>query len=83
MKIERLGAGVFTIEGFLSLAECEKLISESEETGFELATINAISGPEINKEIRNNERLILDDSELAHHLFHRAEPYLPKEIDEW
>lgn len=83
MKIEKLGAGVFTIENFLSKQECEKLINLSEERGYEVATINAISGSEINKEIRNNDRVIFDDQVLADTFFLRAKEYLPASLDGW
>lgn len=83
MKIENFGAGVFTISDYLSVDECKKYISDSEKVGYEIATINAISGPEINKEIRNNDRVIFDDQELASTLFKKAAPHLPKQIDGW
>lgn len=83
MKIQKLGAGVFTIEDFLSKKECEAYIQDSEEKGYEVATINAISGPEINKEIRHNDRVIFDDVELASVLYKRAKYFLPASLHGW
>lgn len=83
MKIEKYGAGVFTLSNFLSAQECYEFICKSESGEYELATIEAISGPEIHKEIRNNDRLIFDDAKLAQALYLRARPFLPAEIDDW
>lgn len=83
MRINKLGAGVFTIENFLSKQECESYIKLSEQKGYEVATINAISGPEINREIRHNDRVILDDSELSGMLYRRAMKFLPASLDGW
>ena len=83
MKIEKLGAGVFTIDGFLSKTECQQYIKLSEDKGYEIATINAISGPEINKNIRDNGRVITDEPKLANALFQRAKGYLPSVMDGW
>jgi prolyl 4-hydroxylase len=83
MKIEKLGAGVFTIENFLTKQECNSYIKLSEEKDYEVATINAISGAEINKEIRHNDRVIFDDHALADALFLRAKVCLPATLDNW
>lgn len=83
MRLEKLGAGVFLIEDFLSKQECDEYIKYSEEKNYEVATINAISGPEINKEIRHNDRVIFDDTELAKNLFFRAKECLPATLDNW
>ena len=83
MKIEKLGAGVFTLENFLSELECKRLIQRSEAKHYEVATINAISGPEINTEIRHNDRVIFDDPSLAETLFMRAKGHLPATLDGW
>jgi hypothetical protein len=83
MKIENLGAGVFTIDNFLSKQECERYINISEDKIYDLATINAIAGPEINKEIRHNDRVIFDDVELADMLFQRARACLPASLRGW
>jgi len=83
MKIQKLGAGTFTIEGFLSQKECRSCIQDSENRGYEIATINAISGPEVNKEIRHNDRVIFDDPKLANILYQRAKNSLPQSIQGW
>jgi hypothetical protein len=83
LKLERLGAGVFVIKDFLTEKECCEHIERSESVGYEVATIEELSGPTINKEVRHNDRLIIDDVELAECLYHRAIPFLPEFIDDW
>ena len=62
-----------TIAGFFSAAECDDYIAFAEMMGFEEATLFAPRGV---KDVRNNDRVIVDDAEraqalylkLAHHL---------------
>ena len=83
MKAEKLGAGIFTIENFLSATECLDYIALSESNIYEVATINAITGPEINTDIRHNDRVIFDDHTLAKQLYQRATEFLPAVCDNW
>lgn len=83
MKINRLGAGIFTIEGFLSPQECAELIDESEATGYSEAAIRTDDGERLYKDARNNDRIVFDSPELARKLYGRAHPLLPAELDGW
>jgi predicted 2-oxoglutarate/Fe(II)-dependent dioxygenase YbiX len=49
---------VFTIEHFLSLAECEELIALSEAQGFEAASVRTQTGSQLMTNVRNNQRLM-------------------------
>jgi predicted 2-oxoglutarate/Fe(II)-dependent dioxygenase YbiX len=73
---------VFTIEGFLTPDECKQYIARAEAIGFGDAPINGPSGPIMNKRMRNNSRVILDDFDLAAHLWGRIAPFMP-EHDFW
>jgi hypothetical protein len=53
---------IFTITDFLSPDECASFIAQSEQIGYEEATI---AGTEVVKELRNNSRIVLDDPALA------------------
>jgi prolyl 4-hydroxylase len=77
IKHNKLSENVLTLDGFLSVAECEEFIKKGEAIGFEEATVNLHSGPAINKGIRNNTRIMMKDYELADELYNRALPYLP------
>ena len=83
MKTEKLGAGIFTIENFLSVTECLDYIALSESKTYEVATINATSGPEINTNIRHNDRVIFDDRRLSEQLYQRAQERLLQICDSW
>ncbi len=83
MEIKKWGAGVFTIESFLSADECTAHIRQSEDNGYEVATIQAISGPEMNTEIRHNDRVIYDSYDLASSIYQKVKEHLPQSIDNW
>ena len=83
MQIHRLGAGVFTIDGFLSADECTALIAQSEKRGYSEAAIRTETGERLYKDARNNDRIVFDDQPLAADLFLRAQPLLPAELDGW
>ncbi len=71
---------LFTVENILSQAECDQLIESFEARGPELATVNSFRGDQVQRELRNNSRVIEDDPELAARLFERAAPHLPQRI---
>jgi hypothetical protein len=83
MQVNRLGAGVFTIEKFLSPNECAQFIAESESLGYEEAAIRTEDGDRLYKDARNNDRIIFDRRELAAKLYERALPALPANIEGW
>ncbi len=81
--IEEYPEGVILIHGFLSDTECQKLIENSENQGFDEAAIDTGNGQEMFKEIRNNDRIFFDDINLAKSLFEQLSPYLPETINDW
>jgi hypothetical protein len=75
---------VFVVRGFLSPEECEHHIARSEAVGYGDATINTFSGPRINKDMRNNDRVMIDDVELAAALWERLRSFVaPKRGTNW
>src|SRR5262245_26025466 len=68
---------VLVIHDFLSGQECAGLIQKSEGFTYERGTVADV----VIEDVRNNERVLLDDVPLAVDLFHRAETLLPAEID--
>ena len=68
---------VIVIHGFLSGEECAALIQRSESLRYEPGTVADV----VIEEVRNNERVIVDDVSLATDFFRRAEPSLPAVID--
>lgn len=83
MKVNQIGAGIFTIEGFLSPEECQEYIDYSEQIGYHAALINTNDGAKMLPDVRNNHRILLDDVDLAEHFFQRARPHLPQEFQGW
>lgn len=75
--------GVFVVDDFLSPKECSDLIARSEQIGYQRSKIQSSLGEVESTSIRNNERILFDDFDLAKELFNKLEGYLPKDIDSW
>jgi prolyl 4-hydroxylase len=69
---------VFVIHNFLSKEECAALIRRSEALAYEPSTVAGV----ISEDVRNNERVIVDDEYLASDLFQRAESFLPAVLED-
>lgn len=78
-----LGDSIFVIHDFLSPEECARHIEESERHGYGDAPITTAFGPMLRRDVRNNERVMVDDPDLAAAWFARAEPFLPRELGRW
>ncbi|MFZ4931693.1 2OG-Fe(II) oxygenase [Chryseobacterium sp. Mn2064] len=83
MEKTELHPQIFLIESFLTDTECDQYISLSQEKVFEEAKINAFGRQLMNKGIRNNDRLMIFDSNMAEELFEKAATFLPKEHEEY
>jgi hypothetical protein len=70
--LERFDADVFTVHGLFTAAECQQFIERGESVGFEAATVRTSGGPQMMTGIRNNDRAILDDPELALSVWERV-----------
>jgi len=77
MKRTELGPSIYTMDGVLSADECKAVIARSEAQGFELATITTHRGAEVAPEVRNNDRVMLDDHGLATDLWARVRDAIP------
>ena len=77
------GDRVFVIRDFLPPEECERLIAWSEAKGYGEAPITTAGGPVMYKDIRNNDRLLIDEPALAAALFERARPLLVQDWFGW
>ncbi|MFL6658777.1 MAG: 2OG-Fe(II) oxygenase [Massilia sp.] len=83
MQATPLGAGIFTIDNFLSADECRHYIALSERMGYQPSEVDLATGSRRLEEVRNNDRVLCDDVAMAAFLFERAEPFLPPELDGW
>lgn len=78
MERRDLTPSIFTIGGVLTADECREMIAIANERGFDPATINAWDGPRLDKETRNNDRVIVDDLDLARRLWVRVHEFIPR-----
>jgi hypothetical protein len=77
MERRQLTQNIFTISDVLSSTECQQLIDFTEAEGFDAATINAWDGPRLDREVRNNDRVIVDDLTLAEQVWNRVKAFVP------
>jgi prolyl 4-hydroxylase len=77
------GSDVFVVHDFLTAEECTALIARGEQLGFEPASISYATGAVFDPTIRDNDRTILDDPDLAAAWWERVRPFLPERIDRW
>lgn len=73
---------IFVVRNFLTPEECQEQIAKCEAVGFAEAPVIGPSGPFINKGMRNNERVIVDDFATADWMFERIKKYLPESYGE-
>ncbi|QDT43658.1 Poxvirus C4/C10 protein [Gimesia alba] len=73
---------VFTVENFLTPEECEKYIRISEDFGYEDALVSSPRGQVLRKDVRNNERVMFQNDEIAAWLWERACEFVPQEFED-
>lgn len=73
---------VFTIESFLTAEECERQIEISEELRYEEATVTSPRGEVRLTDLRDNQRVLLQNEEIAEWLWERACDFVPREVDD-
>ena len=66
---------VIEIPNFVSPKFCQSIIKRAKNSGFEPATITTENGVSITPDIRNNDRVTLDDVDLAEELWRKISPY--------
>lgn len=82
-KKNLLNNEIFTIDNILSPQECAEYINLTENIGYTDAPITTIRGFEMRPDIRNNQRVILDDTQRAFDLWQRVSNYIPSIIGRW
>lgn len=74
---------LFVVHEFLTAAECEQYITLSETAGYGDAPISTMGGPVIEKRVRNNDRVMIDDVRLAADLWERLRPFVSDRRGQW
>jgi len=69
----------FSVQGVLTPDDCAELIERATSLGFADAPITTARGFQHRPDIRNNTRVIIDDTELAIRLWPRLRPWFPAE----
>ncbi|MEO9131567.1 MAG: 2OG-Fe(II) oxygenase [Sphingomonas sp.] len=72
-----IAQSVCTIDDFLSASECAALIGRSEANSYEMATVSTRAGAVEMPDLRNNDRVILDDPDYADILWQRLKDMIP------
>lgn len=67
----------FLLYDLLSPEECRAQITASEAIGYQDAPVTTLSGPQMLPQIRNNTRVMLDNSELASMIYTRLQGFAP------
>lgn len=80
MQKNILTNNIFTIDNFWTQQECEDFIFKSELIGYEPATIDTERGQIVVETVRNNNRVIYKDTNLADKLWRQLEQFAPKKI---
>ncbi len=71
-------------EGFLTPEECKGFIDHSEKEGYKEALIRARGQGEVmNKDVRDNDRVIWDNTQIARQLFELIKDLIPQDVDGW
>ena len=84
MRIAALhGDDIFVLHDFLTPAECAGLVAAAEAAGFGAAPINTGFGTAVRRDVRSNDRVMVDDLPLAAEWFARARPLLPARLGRW
>lgn len=76
-KFVKIDDGIFTVSEVFTRDECLALIDRAESLGFDAASVRTTHGPQMLTEIRNNDRLVVHDPDLAGRMWNRIAPFLP------
>ncbi len=72
---------IWTIEGFLDKTECQNLITYSENIGYQEAEVSLATGATMLKSVRNNDRLLYKNEELAQNYWEVLKDFCPKFLE--
>jgi len=67
---------ILTIKEFWSPSQCEDFIAKSEALGYEQAKVQTESGEKLVEAVRNNQRVLFKDRELAAELWLQVKPFV-------
>ena len=71
---------IVEVDDILTPDHCRELIQRIDDLKPSTATINTAGGTKVRTDVRNNERVMFDDLELAKQVFLKAKPHVPAEM---
>ncbi len=80
MNCNEISKDIFLIDDFWTKQQCDDFIEKSEAAGYEAATIETEKGPKLIENIRNNNRLIYTDINLANEIWQILQQLAPVQI---
>lgn len=80
MEVRQIAKEIFTISNVLSGEECKDFIKQSEREGYEIATVETEKGKKFIADVRNNQRVLYKNDELAAKLWERVSSLVPQKI---
>jgi hypothetical protein len=76
------GPLAFTLANVMSAEECAQTIARIDALGPAAAPVTTAAGPVMRPDVRNNQRVMFDDAELALSLFTRITPAIPISLND-
>src|SRR5688500_14106565 len=80
MQLREISNNIFTVDNFWTKQQCEAFTGKSESIGYEAATIETEKGYVLNESVRNNNRVIYKDFQLATDIWKQLQPFAPRRI---
>ncbi len=77
MKKVELHPEIFLVDNFLSKQECNHFIEKGEQVSFEEAKVNIQGKQVMVKGVRNNQRILFIDENLANQIWQKIKPFVP------
>lgn len=74
---------IFVVRDVLTPDECAAYIARSEAVGYGDAPVSTFAGPVVNKRMRSNERVMVDDPPTAAALWERLRGFVPDRRGSW
>ncbi|RFB79280.1 2OG-Fe(II) oxygenase [Methylovirgula sp. 4M-Z18] len=80
LRMRWLARDIGTISNLLNSEECDDYIRSSEAQHFEEAPVTTLAGMVMMKDVRNNNRVMIDDNAMAATLYARIAPLVPPRV---
>jgi prolyl 4-hydroxylase len=80
MKLQQHTKDIWTIDNFWSASQCQTFIDKSESIGYEVATIDTEKGKKVVDTVRNNQRILHSDIQLAEAIWNQLKDFVPAKL---